>query len=117
MGTPKAFLTIPRQEAGYRPIHERINDYSEVEQTLNTSERKLQAGRCMDCGVPFCHWACPLGNRPPEFQDALCKGEWQKAYDILPNERLPRIHGPHLPRPVREVVRAEALVRRPRHHP
>ena len=83
MGTPKAFLTIPRQEAGYRPIHERINDYSEVEQTLNTSERKLQAGRCMDCGVPFCHWACPLGNRPPEFQDALCKGEWQKAYDIL----------------------------------
>lgn len=83
MGNPKAFLTIPRQEAGYRPIHERINDYSEVEQTLNTSERKLQASRCMDCGVPFCHWACPLGNRPPEFQDALCKGEWQKAYDIL----------------------------------
>lgn len=83
MGNPKAFLTIPRQEAGYRPIHERINDYSEVEQTLNTSERKLQASRCMDCGVPFCHWACPLGNRPPEFQDALYKGEWRKAYDIL----------------------------------
>ena len=37
----------------------------------------------MDCGVPFCHWACPLGNRPPEFQDALCKGKWQKAYEIL----------------------------------
>ena len=83
MGNPKAFLTIPRQEAGYRPIHERINDYSEVEQTLNTSERKLQASRCMDCGVPFCHWACPLGNRPPEFQDALYKGEWEKAYYIL----------------------------------
>lgn len=83
MGDPKAFLTVPRQEAGYRPIHERINDYSEVEQTLNTSERKLQASRCMDCGVPFCHWACPLGNRPPEFQDALYKGDWQKAYDIL----------------------------------
>ena len=83
MGTLKSFLTVPRQEAGYRPVHERINDYSEVEQTLNTGERKLQAGRCMDCGVPFCHWACPLGNRPPEFQDALCKGEWRKAYDIL----------------------------------
>ena len=83
MGNPKAFLTIPRQEAGYRPIHDRINDYSEVEQTLNTGERRLQASRCMDCGVPFCHWACPLGNRPPEFQDALYKGEWQKAYDIL----------------------------------
>ena len=83
MGNPKAFLTIPRQEAGYRPIHDRINDFSEVEQTLNTGERKLQASRCMDCGVPFCHWACPLGNRPPEFQDALCKGKWQKAYEIL----------------------------------
>lgn len=83
MGNPKAFLTIPRQEAGYRPIHERINDYSEVEQTLNTSERKLQASRCMDCGVPFCHWACPLGNRPPEFQDALYNGNWLKAYEIL----------------------------------
>ena len=83
MGNPKAFLTIPRQEAGYRPIHDRITDFSEVEQTLNTGERKLQASRCMDCGVPFCHWACPLGNRPPEFQDALCKGKWQEAYEIL----------------------------------
>ena len=83
MGNPKAFLNIPRQEAGYRPVHERITDYSEVEQTLNTGERKLQASRCMDCGVPFCHWACPLGNRPPEFQDALCKGDWRKAYQIL----------------------------------
>ena len=83
MGNPKAFLSIPRQEAGYRPIHDRINDFSEVEQTLNTGERKLQASRCMDCGVPFCHWACPLGNRPPEFQDALWKGDWRKAYEIL----------------------------------
>lgn len=83
MGNPKAFLNIPRQEAGYRPIHERIADFSEVEQTLNSSERKLQASRCMDCGVPFCHWACPLGNRPPEFQDALSKGKWEEAYEIL----------------------------------
>lgn len=83
MGNPKAFLTVPRQEAGYRPIHDRIRDFSEVEQTLNTSERKLQASRCMDCGVPFCHWACPLGNRPPEFQDAMYKGKWKEAYEIL----------------------------------
>ncbi|WP_276787292.1 glutamate synthase subunit beta [Paraprevotella xylaniphila] len=83
MGNPKAFLTISRQEAGYRPVHDRINDFGEVEQTLNTSDRKLQASRCMDCGVPFCHWACPLGNRPPEFQDALYKGKWEKAYEIL----------------------------------
>jgi len=83
MGNLKAFLTIPRQEAGYRPVHDRINDFGEVEQTLNTSERKQQASRCMDCGVPFCHWACPLGNRPPEFQDALYKGKWEEAYEIL----------------------------------
>ena len=83
MGNPKAFLTLPRPEAGYRPVHDRINDFGEVEQTLNTSERKQQASRCMDCGVPFCHWACPLGNRPPEFQDALYKGKWEEAYEIL----------------------------------
>ncbi len=83
MGNPKAFLTVPRQEAGYRPIHDRILDFGEVEQTLNTSDRKLQASRCMDCGVPFCHWACPLGNRPPEFQDAMYKGKWEEAYTIL----------------------------------
>ena len=78
MGNPKAFLTIPRKEAGYR-----ILDFSEVEQTLNSNDRRLQASRCMDCGVPFCHWACPLGNRPPEFQDAIYKGEWKMAYEIL----------------------------------
>lgn len=83
MGNPKAFLTVPRQDAGYRPIHERIADFGEVEQTLNTSDRRLQASRCMGCGVPFCHWACPLGNRPPEFQDAIYKGEWKMAYEIL----------------------------------
>ena len=83
MGNPTAFLTVPRQEAGYRPIHDRIRDFGEVEQTLNTSDRKLQASRCMDCGVPFCHWACPLGNRPPEFQDAMYHGRWKEAYEIL----------------------------------
>ena len=83
MGDPKAFLNIPRHEAGYRPVHERVTDFSEVEQTLNTSDRKLQGSRCMDCGVPFCHWACPLGNKQPEWQDALYKGKWREAYQIL----------------------------------
>ena len=83
MGNPRAFLTVPRKDAGYRPVHDRISDLGEVEQTLNTSDRKLQASRCMDCGVPFCHWACPLGNRPPEFQDAIYKGNWEEAYQIL----------------------------------
>ena len=83
MGNPKAFLEIHRQEAGYRPIQDRIHDFSEVEQTLSTRERKLQASRCMDCGVPFCHWACPLGNKPPEWNDALYKGDWELAYRLL----------------------------------
>ncbi len=83
MGNPKAFLEIHRQEAGYRPIHDRIHDFGEVEQTLNTRERKLQASRCMDCGVPFCHWACPLGNKAPEWNDALYRGDWELAYRLL----------------------------------
>ena len=83
MGNPKAFLEIGRQEAGYRPVHDRIHDFGEVEQTLNTSERKRQASRCMDCGVPFCHWACPLGNKAPEWNDALYKGDWELAYRLL----------------------------------
>lgn len=83
MGNPKAFLEIGRQEAGYRPVHDRIHDFGEVEQTLSTRERKLQASRCMDCGVPFCHWACPLGNKAPEWNDALYKGDWELAYRLL----------------------------------
>ena len=83
MGNPKAFLSINRKEAGYRPVIERVADFGEVEQTLNSEDRMLQASRCMDCGVPFCHWSCPLGNLIPEWQDALYKGKWQEAYRIL----------------------------------
>jgi glutamate synthase (NADPH/NADH) small chain len=83
MGNPKAFLTIHRQEAGYRPIHDRIHDFGEVEQTLNANDRRTQASRCMDCGVPFCHWACPLGNKPPEWNDALYRGDYELAYRLL----------------------------------
>ena len=83
MGNPKAFLEIHRQEAGYRPIQDRIHDFSEVEQTLNSKDRRTQASRCMDCGVPFCHWACPLGNKPPEWNDALYRGDWELAYRLL----------------------------------
>lgn len=74
---------MPRLEAGHRPLHDRIHDFGEVEQTLNSHDRKLQASRCMDCGVPFCHWACPLGNKAPEWNDALSKGDWELAYRLL----------------------------------
>lgn len=83
MGNPTAFLNIPRKEAGYRPVHDRVNDYGEVEQTLNTEDRRLQASRCMECGVPFCHWSCPLGNRQPEWQDRLYKNDIKGAYQLL----------------------------------
>ena len=76
-------MTTPRQEAGYRPVHDRIHDFGEVEQTLNSKDRRTQASRCMDCGVPFCHWACPLGNKPPEWNDALYKGDYELAYRLL----------------------------------
>jgi glutamate synthase (NADPH/NADH) small chain len=83
MGNPRAFLEINRKEAGHRPVHDRIHDFGEVEQTLNTNDRRQQASRCMDCGVPFCHWACPLGNKPPEWNDAIYKGDWKLAFKLL----------------------------------
>ena len=83
MGDYKAFLTVPRKEAGYRPVHDRVHDFGEVEQTLNEGDRRQQASRCMDCGVPFCNWACPLGNRPPEWNDAVFRGDFSLAYRLL----------------------------------
>ena len=83
MGDPKGFIKIARTERGNRPLHERINDYGEVEQTLNETDRKLQASRCMDCGIPFCQWACPVMNNMPEWQDAMFHGNWKLAIDIL----------------------------------
>ncbi|MDR3339778.1 MAG: glutamate synthase subunit beta [Candidatus Symbiothrix sp.] len=83
MGNAKAFLTINRKEAGYRPVLDRIADFGEVEQTLNMDDRILQSSRCMECGVPFCHWSCTLGNLVPEWQDLLYKGKWLEAYKLL----------------------------------
>jgi len=83
MGNPKAFINTPRKIAGYRPINERISDFGEVEQTLNREDRKIQASRCMDCGIPFCHWACPLGNKMPEWQDLIYKGQWKEGVEVL----------------------------------
>ena len=83
MGNPKGFMTVARRDAGNRPIHERVADFGEVEQTLDEQERKLQASRCMDCGVPFCQWSCPVANTMPEWQDAIYKGDWKLAIDVL----------------------------------
>ncbi|PKL17712.1 MAG: glutamate synthase [Spirochaetae bacterium HGW-Spirochaetae-5] len=83
MGDPKGFLNIRRMESGYRPVEERVNDYREVEILLPDSERERQASRCMDCGVPFCHWGCPVANIMPEWQDMIFRKDWKAAYDIL----------------------------------
>ncbi len=83
MGDPKGFMKIKRKVSGYRPVEERINDYSEVELQLPEEERKDQAARCMDCGIPFCHWACPVHNVMPEWQDRLFRGDWAGAWTVL----------------------------------
>jgi glutamate synthase (NADPH/NADH) small chain len=80
MADASGFLKIKRKEAGNRPLHERICDHSEVEQVLNSEDRMLQASRCMDCGIPFCHWSCPVDNLIPEWNDLLYKGDWKGAY-------------------------------------
>ncbi len=80
MADINGFLKIKRKEAGNRPLNERICDHSEVEQVLNSEDRMLQASRCMDCGIPFCHWSCPVDNLIPEWNDLLYKGEWKAAY-------------------------------------
>jgi len=83
MGNPKGFIEIEKKLGGYRPVSERIGDFGEVEQTLDDQDRVNQASRCMDCGVPFCHWACPVGSNIPEWQDAVYRGKWDEAYQIL----------------------------------
>lgn len=100
MGDPKGFMTVTRQNAGYRPAKERIYDYGEVEQTLNEKDRRLQASRCMDCGIPFCHWGCPVGSKIPEWQDALYRGDKKEAYYILQSTNsFPEITGRVCPAP------------------
>jgi glutamate synthase (NADPH/NADH) small chain len=100
MGDPKGFMLTGRQFAGYRPVNERILDFGEVEQTLNEHDRRAQASRCMDCGVPFCHWGCPVGSVIPEWQDALYRGDYIQASRILHSTNpIPEITGRICPAP------------------
>jgi len=100
MGDPKGFMTVPRKDAGYRPLNDRIHDYGEVEQTMNDNDRALQASRCMDCGIPFCHWGCPVGSKIPEWQDAIYRGRKDEAYFILHSTNsFPEITGRICPAP------------------
>ena len=80
----KAFLEIPRRENRYRPKYERIRDFREVEVHPDMIDCETLAGRCMDCGVPFCHsYGCPLGNVIPEMNSAVVNGDFESAWNIL----------------------------------
>ena len=84
MADPQGFLrTRERELPRRRPVPVRIKDWKEVYEEQPVTELQRQAGRCMDCGIPFCHSGCPLGNLIPEWNDLAWKGEWRQAIDRL----------------------------------
>ncbi len=91
---PKAFLKISRKDSPYRPVEERIKDYKEVAVLKGIAETEQQARRCMDCGTPFCHWACPIGNYIPEWNDFLKDSNEAEAFVLLnATNNLPEVTG------------------------
>ncbi len=83
MGDPKGFLKYKRKSSEYRAINERVRDYKEILVLRNEEASREQAARCMDCGTPFCHWGCTLGNFIPEWNDYIFNKQWKKAYELL----------------------------------
>jgi glutamate synthase (NADPH) small chain len=83
MADPKGFLTTPRQTPARRPVDVRIQDWHEVYTEFSRGELERQAGRCMDCGIPFCHNGCPLGNLIPEWNDLVWESDWRAAAERL----------------------------------
>jgi glutamate synthase (NADPH) small chain len=100
MGKPTGFLEHTRELPSKRPVQERKNDYKEFVSLYSGKELNHQASRCMNCGIPFCHNGCPLGNVIPEFNDAVYKGQWQEAYEILTStNNFPEFTGRICPAP------------------
>ncbi|MFB0946366.1 MAG: glutamate synthase subunit beta, partial [Spirosomataceae bacterium] len=100
MGKPTGFMEYGRKASVKRDVNERKSDFAEVD--LNYSEKQTteQAARCMDCGIPFCHNGCPLGNIIPEFNDAVYEENWQFAYEILAStNNFPEFTGRICPAP------------------
>lgn len=83
MGKLRGFLEYERVDEKKAAVEERVKDYKEFTKELDTEELNKQGGRCMDCGIPFCHSGCPLGNLIPDFNEAVYRNEWQKALEIL----------------------------------
>jgi NAD(P)H-dependent glutamate synthase small subunit len=101
MGKPTGFMEHPREDPGKRPVAERVGDYKEIEQPLALEHAEVQASRCMDCGIPYCHaFGCPLGNRIPEFNDMVFRKQWRRALDLLhATNNFPEITGRICPAP------------------
>jgi len=94
MGEPRGFLKVGRQDSPCREVCERVQDYKEVRCPRPERQSQEQASRCMDCGTPFCHWACPVGNWIPEWNDYMFRGNWKEALTLLDaTNNLPEITG------------------------
>lgn len=83
MADPKGFMTTPRETPKRRPVDVRIRDWQEVYEPQSFEHLQKQAGRCMDCGIPFCHNGCPLGNLIPEWNDLIWRGDKEEAIERL----------------------------------
>jgi glutamate synthase (NADPH) small chain len=83
MGDNQGYLKEKRSYAKYRPVAERLGDYREVELLREAEDASRQAGRCMDCGTPFCHSNCPISNYIPEWNDFAYRGKWREAWESL----------------------------------
>jgi len=83
MADPRGFLTTPRELPTRRPVDLRLSDWREVYEDFGAEQVERQAGRCMDCGIPFCHNGCPLGNLIPEWNDLVWSGDWRDAIERL----------------------------------
>lgn len=100
MGDIRGFLKVKRAPSQCRPVCERLKDYREVIVMRPDERSKEQASRCMDCGTPFCHWGCPVGNYIPEWNDLVFHGQWEKAFELLyATNNLPEITGRICPAP------------------
>jgi glutamate synthase (NADPH) small chain len=100
MGKPTGFLEFTRELPAKRSVEERVNDYNEFINRYTDEKLNQQSGRCMNCGVPFCHNGCPLGNVIPEFNDAVYRKEWKEAYEILSStNNFPEFTGRICPAP------------------
>src|SRR5262245_50172257 len=83
MGKPTGFIEIHRKKAQTRPISERVGDWKEVYLPYPPDELRKQGARCMDCGIPFCHQGCPLGNLIPDWNDLVYRDHWESAIERL----------------------------------